>query len=78
MTRRIPIVSDIREGDANGFPACCVIRYAFTALIPQREQSLKRGVRFTTSDVVYVPCGLLHKATLTHAEFERLLERASW
>jgi hypothetical protein len=25
---RIPIVSDVLEGLANGFPPCCVIRYS--------------------------------------------------
>ena len=72
---RVPIVADLREGHTNGFPACCTLRYALTALIPQQEQALHRGLRFTPAGIEYVPCLVRHKATLTHAERERLLER---
>jgi len=75
---RLPIVSDVRDGRAAGFPVCCIARYALAALIPQREQALHRGIRFTPAGIEYVPCLIRHAATLTHAEYDRLLEREAW
>jgi hypothetical protein len=37
------------------------------------EQALERGIRFNPDGIEYVPCRILHDATLTHRESEHLL-----
>ncbi|HET6172940.1 MAG TPA: hypothetical protein VFD90_10065 [Gaiellales bacterium] len=67
------LLATLREGKAAQFPACCRWRFAIEELLTagQSEQCLDRGVRFTTIGALYVPCAIVHKATLTHAEWER-------
>jgi hypothetical protein len=44
------------------------------AIRPEGEQARERGVRFSsTNGTVYVPCGIGHKPTVTHAEMELIL-----
>jgi hypothetical protein len=68
---------DWRDGHAEGYPLCCRLRYCLTAAVTldRSEQAKRRGVRCTELGRVYVPCGVRHRATLTHAEAELLLER---
>lgn len=70
------LLATLREGRAERFPACCRWRFALEELVTagRSEQSLKRGVRFTTTGVEYAPCRVIHRATLTHAEYERRLQ----
>jgi hypothetical protein len=76
VTRLGRFLADLREGRELGFPLCCCLRWALTyAFDVESEQACKRGVRFTADEIEYVPCGIFHQATVTHAEYERLLER---
>jgi hypothetical protein len=73
----VSIRSDLREGRELGFPLCCRIRFAVEyALNPESEQAPKRGIRFNRDRDEYVPCGVIHEAAVTHAEYERLLNLA--
>jgi hypothetical protein len=69
------LARDWRDGRAHGYPLCCRLRYCLTAALTldRSEQARKRGVRITELGSVYVPCGVRHRATLTHAEVELLL-----
>jgi hypothetical protein len=70
----VSIRSDLREGRDLGVPLCCRARFALEwALAPQREQAVRRGICFNREQIEYVPCGIFHRATLTHAEHEQLL-----
>jgi hypothetical protein len=61
----VSIRSDLREGRENGVPLCCRWRWSLTdALRPEAEQALDRGVSRTTAGVEYVPCRVLHTATV--------------
>jgi hypothetical protein len=68
---------DWRDGRADAIPPCCVLRYTLQAALTldRSEQARTRGVRITELGCVYVPCGVRHQATLTHAEVELLLSR---
>jgi hypothetical protein len=70
----VSVRSDLREGRELGIPLCCRLRFALEyALNPNGEQSLERGIRLTPSGDEYVPCRVVHEATVTHAEYEYLL-----
>lgn len=43
------------------------------ALRPEWESCVNRGARFNAEGIPWVPCGLLHKPTVTHAELEQRL-----
>jgi len=71
---RARLLLTLREGREIGAPFCCRLRYAIAELLnPDAEQCVKRGVRFGTDRIEYVPCGLLHKAAVTHREHEHTL-----
>ena len=67
--------TDLREGREAGVPLCCRLRWTLTyRLNPDNEQALCRGISLTRRRrSEYVPCGILHRATFTHAEYENLL-----
>ena len=59
------VCSDLREGRENGFPLCCCLRFALTwALKPESHQAIERGVSRTEAGLEFVPCGILHRATV--------------
>jgi hypothetical protein len=65
---------NLRNGRQDGFPICCRWRWTIEyAINPDRDMALERGIRFTADDVEFVPCNVFHKAAITHAEHERLL-----
>jgi hypothetical protein len=68
------IRSTLREGRELHAPFCCRLRFALEeALRYDPEQALERGIRFNPDGIEYVPCRILHDATLTHRESEHLL-----
>jgi hypothetical protein len=69
-------LTDLREGHANGYPWCCVIRFSLErALRYDAPQSLERGVRQATIDNPHVPCFVFHRAEFTYAEHVDWLNR---
>jgi hypothetical protein len=72
----VSIRDDLGEGRELGLPFCCRLRFAIEwAFFPNYEQAVRRGLCFNHDEIEYVPCGIFHRATLTHAEYERLLAR---
>jgi hypothetical protein len=64
----------LREGRERRFPLCCRWRYALEeAIRSDPEQAVERGVRWAANGIEYVPCAIRHKATITHREYEHLL-----
>jgi hypothetical protein len=51
--------NDIRDGRDNGYPWCCILRFAI-----RRDTSLPGQLRgcILTDAHCYVPCGVFHKA----------------
>jgi hypothetical protein len=67
---------DLREGRELGIPLCCRLRFAIEwAFFPYHESAVRRGIRFNHDGIEYVPCGVLHRATVTHAEYDEVLAR---
>jgi hypothetical protein len=70
----VSIRSDLREGRDLGVPLCCRLLFAVQwRFFPNYEQAVHRGIRFNPDGIQYVPCGILHRATVTHAEHESML-----
>jgi hypothetical protein len=66
--------NDMKHGKQCGFPFCCRLRYSLEAAVRyDPEQALKRGIRWASTGIEYVPCWIFHKGTVTHRESEHLL-----
>ena len=65
---------DMKEGREQRAPFCCRLLFSTQYLfVPNREQARKRGVKFNKHGFPYVPCGIVHKPTLTRREHVRLI-----
>lgn len=69
--------TDLCEGREAGVPLCCCrLRFAIEyALDPDHEQAVHRRISLTRTLIEYVPCGIFHRATITHADYEQTLAR---
>jgi hypothetical protein len=71
------IRDDLREGRELGAPLCCRLLFAIEwRYFPRHEQARHRGIRFNEDRQPYIPCGVLHRAELSHADYERELARS--
>jgi hypothetical protein len=67
---------DLHEGRELGVPLCCRLLFAVQwRFFPNHEQAVRRGIRFNHDGIEWVPCGIFHQATVTHAEYEETLAR---
>jgi hypothetical protein len=72
-------ISDLTRGRADSIPFCCRLHWALTyALDRESGQARRRGICFTADETPYVPCGILHQPTMTHAEFSERLALDWW
>lgn len=68
----------MREGRELGVPLCCRLLFALEwRFFPDYDQAVHRGICFNQDGIQWVPCGVLHRATVTFDEHQEMLDRAN-